>query len=374
MHFRKLGRTGLELSVLGLGTEFLIKASQETITAVVHSAVESGVNYFDVLFAYPQYRDHFGQAFQGLRDKLIITGHLPVNDSVEQCRQSFLDHLQRLQTDRVEIVFVSCCDGEEQYQRAMQPGGHYALAADLVRQGLARHIGFSSHTVPVALQAVRSGLYDLLMFPINPAFDTLPGETGTDDLGNLWNAAYGHKPADLADGRIPPRKQLYLECASHEIGLIAMKPFAGGWLFKPELNTGFTPGNLLHYALSQPGVTCVIPGAASLEQLQADLAYFTAAEAEKDYSQPLVQSRWNYQGTCMYCNHCQPCPAGIDISEVHKLLNLATAQNSAQLQAAYQQLEVSASACQECGDCMRRCPFGVAVIDHMQKAVALFKN
>ncbi len=96
MQYRKLGQTDLNVSVIGLGTEYLVKASQETVTSVVHAAVDAGVNYFDVLFAKPDYRDHFGQAFKGLRDKVIITGHLPTTEGVEWCGQSFHDHLTRL--------------------------------------------------------------------------------------------------------------------------------------------------------------------------------------------------------------------------------------------------------------------------------------
>jgi uncharacterized protein len=373
VEYRKLGKTGLDVSVISLGTEFLVKAAQETVTAVVNSAVEHGVNYFDVLFADPDYRDHFGVAFQGLREKIIISGHLPVNDSVAQCRQSFLDHLTRLRIDAVDIIFVSCCDGEENYRRAMQPGGHYELALEFISQGKARYIGFSSHTVVVALQAVCSGNYDLLMFPINPAFDTLPGETGADNLGNLWEKAYFRKPEDQSDGIIPERKQLYHECARRDIGLLAMKPFAAGWLFRPDLKTGFDPINLIHYALSQPGVSCVVPGVANVDQLMQNFGYLTATGAQKDFSAAIASSRWNYQGTCMYCNHCQPCRAGIDISEINQLINLAASSNMEEVQKAYRHLKVKASACQECGDCMQRCPFGVSVIERMRQAVAMFE-
>jgi uncharacterized protein len=374
MKYRKLGRTGLDVSAIGLGTEYLVKASQETVTAVVHAAVDGGINYFDVLFAEPDYRDHFGQAFKGLRDKVVITGHLPTTEDVEQCRQSFLDHLARLQIDAVDVVFVSNCDGDERYWRAMHAGGHYELAADFVRQGRARCIGFSCHTVPVAMHAVCSGRFDVLMFPINPAFDTLPGEIGADDLGNLWDGAWQHKPDGLLDGLIPARRQLYLECADRGIGLVAMKPFAAGWLFRPDLDTGFTPLNLIHYALAQPGVTCVIPGAAGVEQVEHDLGYFNASDEQRDYSAALARSRWNYHGTCMYCNHCLPCPAGLDVSEINKLLNLASSGGDLRkLREVYRQLDARASQCLECGDCEERCPFGVEVMAKMKQAAELFE-
>ena len=135
----------------------------------------------------------------------------------------------------------------------------------------------------------------------------------------------------------------------------------------------FSPINLLHYALSQPGTTCVLPGIATLEQLAQNLAYFTASAEQKDYSDPISKSRWNQQGVCMYCNHCQPCRAGIDISEVNKILNLMALSQPEQIKLVYQQLKVKASQCQVCGDCMERCPFGVNVVDQMKKAVELLE-
>jgi len=374
MHYRTLGRTGLAVSEIGLGTEYLLKASQETTSAVVRQAVDAGINYFDVLFSEPDYRNHFGAAFHGLRGQVIITGHLPVFDSIEKCRASFEDHLTRLRIDFVDIVFISCCDGEERSRAALGPGGHLELAQSLVGSGLARYIGFSSHTLAAARQAVESGLIDVLMFPINPAFDPLPGETGADDLGNLWDGAYKRRPDEAADGALPARKQLYHACASSGVALVAMKPFAAGWLFRPDINPGFTPVNLIHYALTQPGVSCVIPGAADPGQLAEDLAYYSASAAEKDFSAAVAASRWNYRGACMYCSHCQPCTAGIDIAEVNKLLDLAASGAPAEARQAYRQLEVLASACQECGECLQRCPFGVQVIERMKEAARLFEQ
>jgi predicted aldo/keto reductase-like oxidoreductase len=372
MNYRTLGRTGLSVSEIGLGTEYLVKASQETVSAVVRQAVDAGINYFDVLFADPDYRDHFGAAFQGLRDRVIVTGHLPVFDSVEACRASFQDHLARLRIDFVDVLFVSCCDGEERCQSALGPGGHLELAQSLVDSGLARFIGFSSHTLAAAVRAVESGAIDVLMFPINPAFDTLPGDTGSDDLGRLWDAAYERRPED-GSGALPARKQLYHLCASRQVGLVAMKPFAAGWLFRPDLNPGFHPVNLIHYALSQPGVSCVVPGAASPEQLEQDLDYFSASPAQKDLSAAIAASRWNVQGACMYCSHCQPCTAGIDIAAVNRLLDTAKTGALEVARRGYQQLEALASSCQACGDCLQRCPFGIQVIERMEEAAQLFE-
>ena len=84
--------------------------------------------------------------------------------------------------------------------------------------------------------------------------------------------------------------------------------------------------------------------------------------------------RHAYSKKCMYCNHCKPCPADIDIAMVNKLYHLASMQEEvpASVRAHYQALEKNASHCIACGGCETRCPFGVEIVERMQKARALF--
>ena len=74
----------------------------------------------------------------------------------------------------------------------------------------------------------------------------------------------------------------------------------------------------------------------------------------------------------MYCNHCLPCPAVIDIAQIHRLVDAAQWGVTKSLQIAYDVLPVRASACTECGACVERCPFGVDVVLKMKQAVDLF--
>ena len=130
MEYRALGKTGLKVSAISLGTEYLVKADQETVTAMVHGAVERGINYFDVLFADPDYRDHFGQAFAGLREEIIITGHLPVNDPVEGCRKSFEDHLARLKIEAVDLsAMIAGAKSWTMRRRTMRPRSRSSTAS-----------------------------------------------------------------------------------------------------------------------------------------------------------------------------------------------------------------------------------------------------
>ena len=76
-------------------------------------------------------------------------------------------------------------------------------------------------------------------------------------------------------------------------------------------------------------------------------------------------------GTCVYCSHCQPCPAGLDIALINKYYDLALAGDALAADH-YAKLERKASACIGCGHCVRRCPFHVKQADRMREIAAHF--
>ncbi len=349
---RTLGKTGLEVGVIGLGTEYLVEVPRETVVSMVHEAIDRGVNYFDVLFAYEHYQSNFGAAFKTKRDQVLITGHLSSGETdgqyrrtrdVAECEELFHQLLTRLDVDYVDVVFLQNCDAEDDYKQVVGPGGILELAQRLQREGKARFIGLSGHRPPVSGKAVRSGSIDVLMHPINLQGDATPG-----------------------------RKELYQECAKRGVGLVGMKPFAGGGLLSGKDSRTLTPVQCLSYALSQPGVSTLVPGVKDLDELRATLAYLDSSDEEKDFSSVLPDFRAVEEGTCVYCNHCLPCPVGIDIGETIRLLDTARLSLTDALRSAYDALPTKPSQCIECGDCTPRCPFSVNIISRLHQASGFF--
>ena len=372
MQFRKLGSTGLDVGVIGLGTEYLNGQPREAVVSVVREAIARGVNYLDVLFSLPEYLDNLGAALQGCRERVILTGHLgsAVKDdqycktrSVRNGETAFQRVLSRLGTDYVDVLFLHNCDSQKEYERLTGPDGLLDLAVRLRQEGKAHFIGFSGHTVSTAQQAVESGQVDVLMFPINIAANAVPG-----------------------------KKDLFRVCVAHGVGLVAMKPFAGGKLLQKERtvrvaryqmggdalklkkSAPITPVQCLSYVLAQVGVSTAVPGCQDVTQLEAALAYLEAPEEARDFSGLLSDFQEYVAGECVYCNHCLPCPANIDVGQVNRLVDAAQGGVSEVLQAAYDALPVRASACIECGVCVERCPFGVDVISKIRQAVVLFEG
>ena len=116
-------------------------------------------------------------------------------------------------------------------------------------------------------------------------------------------------------------------------------------------------------------------GAHTLAELEENLTYALASDEEKDYAKQLASfPRMSWKGHCMYCGHCAPCPAGINVAYVTKLLNLALAQKSVPetLREHYAALEHKAGECLQCGSCEDRCPFEVSAMRAMERAKEVF--
>jgi predicted aldo/keto reductase-like oxidoreductase len=377
-----LGRTGIETGVIGVGLEHLEKASFEEVSAVVEPALEAGARYMELICPQASIREHIGRLMKGRRERFQIQGHIGACLTEDgqylrswepaQAERHAEDLLRRLGTDYVDTLTVHYVDELEDWAQVSAPGGVLEIALRWKKQGKARAVGMSSHKVGAAMKAVESGLVDILMFPVNPAFDLLPGET---KLEALWEAdpytglkAAGNQP-------VYSRRELFLACQREGVAIVAMKPYAGGWVFWPENPSGIvlSPAQCLQYTLSQPGVCVAVPGVKTPEEMQAALRWLTASEEEKDYSGILDKTDWNLSGSCMYCNHCLPCPAGIDIAATTRLFDGARQHGlSRALVDAYNRLPVPASACLFCGECEPRCPFEVGIQANMEKAAALF--
>jgi predicted aldo/keto reductase-like oxidoreductase len=108
--------------------------------------------------------------------------------------------------------------------------------------------------------------------------------------------------------------------------------------------------------------------------MQDALTYLSASDEEKDYSSAISESQVGLAGSCMYCNHCLPCPSRINIAEMTRLADSAAYGVSDEMKGKYDAIAYKASACIQCGACMKRCPFGVDVISNMERAVALFEG
>ena len=108
-------------------------------------------------------------------------------------------------------------------------------------------------------------------------------------------------------------------------------------------------------------------------EVRSALRYLKASDAEKDHSFLIKNLDLNLKDKCMYCNHCQPCPEGLDIAIITRLMDAAKMNLTDKINKEYLMLIKKASDCKKCRKCEERCPFDVSVVKNMEKALKIFK-
>ena len=380
MNYRELGKTGLKLSEIGLGCEGFVDADDALSDAIFELALQNGVNCLDMYTPDPAAQKKIGRGIAPVRKDFILQGHLCTqwrNGQYEETRKlqevkdAFEAMLHNLGTDYVDVGNLHYVDSLETWQKILDNGVlNYAL--ELKAAGRIRYLSMSSHNPIVALEAVKTGHLDALLFSINPCYDLLPGN---EDCETLWADESYEKPLFNLD---PVREELYETCQRLGVGITVMKAFGGGDLLSEDYSPAgkaMTAVECLHYALTRPAVASVMCGAKSVDDLKASLAYETASDEEKDYAATFASfPKISWKGYCMYCGHCAPCPVGIDVADVTKFLNLTKAQKMVPETVAqhYSVLKAHGGDCIGCGSCEKRCPFEVPIRENMKAAKAVF--
>ncbi len=370
----------MSVSVIGLGAEHLDGKPYETVDETIGAAIEQGINFIDVFMPGPEVRKNIGKALQGKRDKVFIQGHIGSVDLNQQydisrdlptCKTYFENLLTYLQTDYIDFGMLFFIDSEEDLKNIFD-NGIVDYAQSLKKSGTIRAIGASAHNPVTAAKLVETGVIDLLMFSINPAFDMVPSTSSVFDLLE--------KPADI-DFSLqmdPVRAHLYRLCEQKGVAISVMKTLGAGKLLSREhspFKQAMSVGQCVHYALTRPAVVSTLLGCKSESEILDAVTYFSMTDAEKDYSDIIKTRQGDFKGSCVYCNHCLPCPSNINIADVNKYLDIAKLNEQAippSITRHYQSLEHHASECIACGSCESRCPFSVPVIKNMEKAASVF--
>ena len=379
MKYRTLGKTGLKVSEIGFGGEWLERHDEEESVELLRYAGKKGVNIIDCWMPDPKSRDIIGKAMEGNRENWIVQGHIGSTyqngqyvrtSDLKYAVPAFEDLLNRMKTDYIDLGMIHYVDQQRDWDARMN-SEYIQYVHRLHEEGVIRHIGLSTHNPRIAKLAAESGFIEMILFSINPAFDMRPA---TEDLDSMFS---GYEGTDYA-GIDPERAALYRLCEENNVGITVMKGFFGGRLFDAKTSpfgVAFSPLQCVHYSLTRPGVSSILCGFDSKAQVDEVLRYETASDDEKDYASVLATAPLHaYSGQCTYCGHCKPCPMNIDIAMVNKFYDLAVQQPEVpeSVKAHYQALGKTAASCIGCRSCESRCPFGVPVAERMVKTAELF--
>ena len=364
MEYRINQKTGDKISVIGLGTSYISETEEKDAVEALIFAYEHGINYADLATAGAKTFSYYAKALGDVRKEMLYQVHFGANyetgeygwtTKLDTVKKQIDWQLSTLKTDYIDYGFIHCLDEENDWN-SYQKNGVLQFLLDMKEQGIVRHIGLSTHTPALAEMVLNTGLVEQLMFSINPGYDYQHGK--------------------YANGSSGERMALYRRCEAEGVGISVMKPFSGGQLLDAKtspFNQALSQYQCIQYVLDKPGVLTVLPGIRNVEDVKQLLGFFDAAAEERDYSVLGTFTPKDAAGVCVYCNHCQPCPVGLNIGLINKYYDLAKAGDAMAVEH-YKGLDAHADACAQCGHCEMRCPFHVKQMGRMKEIEAYFKT
>ena len=330
-----LGKTGLTVNKNGFGALPVQRVSKKQAVYLLQKAFYNGINYFDTARVYSDSEEKLGAAFEYTRERIVISTKTAAQDAAGM-RRDLEESLRRLKTDYIDIY---------QFHNPAfcpKPGdgsGLYEEALKAKEEGKIRHIGITNHRLAVAKEAIESGLYETLQFPFS----------------------YLASDKDL---------EVVRQCGEAGMGFIAMKGLAGGLIHNSACAYAY---------MAQPQFAHVAPiwGIQRESELDEFLSYqecppqpddLMRAEIEKDREELSG-------GFCRGCGYCMPCPVGIEINNCARMsLMLRRAPKEGWLSPAWQEKMKRIEDCLHCGQCMKKCPYGLNTPQLLEKNYEDYKT
>jgi len=351
VQYRRLGRTGMEVSVIGLGSAQIASSRDEYAVRVVQRALQLGVNYFDTARSYWDSEIILGKALKGRRESVYISSKTG-GKTRDEAWQHIHESLERLQTGYLDNCHLHGLEQGEDLETRLGPGGALEALVEAKEQGLIRHIGCTAHIARALVKALGRFDFEVILVPMNIV------------------------ERDPLDELIPL-------CVARDIGVTIMKPVA----------TGLVPAPLaLKWLLNQP-IAAAVPGCTTIEEVEQNAAvgalrYISLSPDEARQVAKCAERLEHVR--CRVCRVCQPCPVGVPIAEtlgtdvMHShYLTMGpetfaafpwradrVKQNAERRRETIRQIE----ACTECELCEMRCPHDLPVIEMLRATVPHMKE
>ena len=335
MRYRKLGNTGLDVSELGFGGIPILRLETAEAERIVRHAYDKGINFFDTANAYRDSEDKMGRTFEGIRHKVILATKTMRRDGAgagEQLEQS----LRLLRTEYIDIYQFHQVAQENAWEAITAPGGALEVLQKAKQAGKIRFLGVTSHSRPMALKLIQTGLFSTVQFPFN-----FIEEAAKDDL--------------------------HPEAHRLGLGVLAMKPFAGGVIDNAAV--------AFKYLRQFPEVL-PLPGFDSVASVDEVTSFYESPNAvsQDDQEKMAIYRRDLGQQFCRRCEYCQPCPQGVMITPAMAYRVIAK-RMSAKVAIEFSRAPMeTVLKCVECGICVERCPYELPIPKMLKEHYELWQN
>ena len=360
MQRRTLGRTSLQVSILGQGGFHLLEIGTADIQAIMNRYLDAGGNYVETApeYGYGESERKVGLALGRRRDECVLATKCHLRDR-EPATRLIDQSLGHLKTDHVDVLFMHHIQRFEELDRILGEDGALAAAEAARQAGKIRFIGISNHGHPeLLIEALHRYPFDVVMTNFN-YYDRFNFPRIEEELLPLL--------------------------LRQQTGVVGMKAVGDGFLWR-------SAGIAFRYAWTLP-IHVMVAGMNTIDLLEQDLAYAEAFQPMPDEE----RERWFFDApelgnyVCRLCGKCLPCSEGVDIPRIFELEGQFDRQmwdgivrnpadywlrnslrfwfdNQDRARAAYAVLPVKADACTDCGKCEPLCPYHLPIAEKLRHA------
>lgn len=371
MQYTEFGRTGIQVSRLGFGCMRFPSREvdgkkvfdEEESIRMMHRAMEHGVNYFDTAPGYCEKQSEIivGKALKGRRDKVYLSTKYPSEEaSGDDLERKLETSLKKLDTDYIDFYHMWGISLKTFVERLDTPDGPMARARKLRDAGVIRHISFSFHDAPEnMIEIIRRG---------EGVFASVLCQYNLLDRANEDAIVYAHEQG---------------------LGVTIMGPVGGGRLGAPsKVIQDLLPGKVqssaemaLRFVMNNRNVNIALSGMSSMDMVEENAAVASnmeplTPEEEARIAASLEENRRLADLYCTGCNYCMPCPKGINIPEIFKMMNYHRVygltkfarDNYARIGKEPWLNFQNAAACVQCGACEKKCPQHLHIREQLRAA------
>jgi predicted aldo/keto reductase-like oxidoreductase len=309
----------------------IMRAPKDEAVKLVRETISLGINFIDTAHGYADSEEKIGEGIKGAaREDLVIASKSPADG-----KKTFDEHLdlslKRLNVDYIDIYQFHNIASKAKLDAIMSPGGAMEGMDEAVKAGKVRFPAFSSHSIPLAMEIMKSGLFDVVQIPFN------------------------YIDNDAEREIIPLAREL-------DMGFIAMKPMGGGMLDNAGLSFRY---------LMQFGGIVPDPGIETIEEIReiAEIVNEARVLSAEDMAE-IERIRKEFGPTwCHRCDYCQPCPQGIPISTALTARSGMKRFTPERARAMSGSAIAKAGTCAACGECTTRCPYHLDIPELLKAAV-----
>lgn len=334
MRYRILGKTGLEVSEVGFGAIPIIRLSHNEAVRVLRQALDRGITLFDTAHLYVDSEEKIGQAFEGVRSQVVLATKTIKRDR-RGAQEDLELSLRRLRTGYLDLYQLHQVSQETDLETITGPNGALETVVRAQEKGYIRHLGFTSHSLEMAIKLGQTGLFSTVQFPFN-FIETEAAEV--------------------------------LHPLAHErgLGVLAMKPFCGGLVEDARVAFAF----LRQYSEVIPLAGCDSPERVDevVDLYERPLELTLEDQAAMELYRSELGDLF-----CRRCEYCQPCPQGVMVTPAMLYGIVAHRMGGPKAAAFAEKAMESVRLCEDCGECAGRCPYQLPIPETLKKHLALYE-